>query len=517
MSQLYKKILKSSAAVAIATTISRLLGLVRVMLVARVLGGGAFASAWYMAFMIPNLFRRLLGEGALGTALVPIITRSLETHGRDETKRAVAAVFLVLSLILGVLCIVIAAGCLFFQDYPDTERGRLTLQLLPLLIPYAFFMCLVGASGAILNTLRIFFLPALGALSLNIFMIACLWLVCPALSGEPVLQLRYLALSVLLAGAAQLAYNLICLKKYDLFPAFNPSCLKSGWALRELWSLILPGLAGAGAVQLSFFTDRFLAYFLGDQAVPALVYSDRLVYLPIGVIAVSFGTVLLPNMSKAAEAGDNQGIVDALQLALRQMLFICIPIALFTAFAGELFLKVIYFGGNFSESDLRETLWALHFYALGIPFFCTVKACVSAFYAQRDMKTPLKISLICIGVNIVFNVILMFPLRQGGIAMATVIASILNNLLLLLILRRNLQTKGLFSGLTGTVVKSLAATLIALGISYIGWEFIKEFDLPWKSLILLLSTGGIFCFIYIAMALLLRCRECREIISVFKR
>jgi putative peptidoglycan lipid II flippase len=517
MAVFHKKILKSSAAVASATMLSRLLGLVRVMLIARVLGGGAVASAWYMAFMIPNLFRRLLGEGALGTALVPIITRSLEAHGREETKRAVAIVFIVLSLILGSLCVLIATGCLIFQDFPDTERGRLTLQLLPLLIPYAFFMCLVGASGAVLNTLRIFFLPALGALSLNIFMIACLWLVCPALSGGSLMQLRYLAFAVLLAGATQLAYNLVILKKYDLFPSFRASCLKSRWALRELWTLVLPGLAGAGAVQISFFADRTLAYFLGDQAVPALVYSDRLVYLPIGVIAVSFGTVLLPNMSKAAEAGDNQGIVDALQLALRQMLFITIPIALFTVFMGELLLKVIYFGGNFTESDLQQTLWALRFYAVGIPFFCTIKACVSAFYARRDMITPLKISILCISVNIILNVILMFPLRQAGIALATVIASLLNNLLLLLILKKKLQVNNLFGGLLETVIKSGIATMTAIFTAHITWEAMKLLDLPWKSLILLLTTGGVFCLTYLLCALFLRSRECREVIAIFKR
>ena len=517
MANLHKKILKSSVGIGSATMLSRLLGLVRVMLVARVLGGGALASAWYMAFMVPNLFRRLLGEGALGTALVPIMTHSLETHGREETKRAVAIVFIVLSLILGILCIIIASGCLIFQDFPSTERGRLTLQLLPILIPYAFFMCLVGASSAVLNTLRIFFLPALGALSLNIFMIACLWLLCPALSGQPLMQLRYLSFAVLLAGAVQLVYNMIILKKYDLFPSFSASCLKSRWALRELWVLILPGLAGAGAMQISFFADRTLAYFIGDQAVPALVYSDRLVYLPIGVIAVSFGTVLLPSMSKAAELGNNQGIINALLFALRQILFITIPIAVFTIFMGELLLKVIYFGGNFSESDLQETLYALRYYAIGIPFFCTIKACVSAFYSRRDMITPLKISILCIVVNIVLNVILMFPLRQAGIALATVIASLLNNLLLLIVLQKQLELKGVFWGMVETISKSGIATLTALLVAQVTWSYLRLCALPWERFTLLTIVGTVFCITYLIAVIFLRCRECGEVISVFKR
>ena len=498
--------------------LSRIMGLVRVMLVARVLGGGAVASAWYMAFMVPNLFRRLLGEGALGTALVPIVTRSLETHGREETKRAIAGIFVVLSTILGVICILIAAACMIFVDVPETERGKLTLHLLPLLAPYAFFMCLVGASGAVLNTLRVFFLPALGALSLNIFMILCLLLVCPLFTEEPVLQLRFLALSVLLAGAAQLSYNMIILKKNDLFPSFRPDCLKSRWALRELWVLVLPGLAGAGAMQISFFADRMLAYFLGPQAVPALVYSDRLVYLPIGVIAVSFGTVLLPGMSTAAEKGDNQGIVDALQLALRQMLFVTIPIAVFTVFLGELLLRVIFLGGNFTESDLEATLWALRFYACGIPFFCTIKACVSAFYSRRDMKTPLKISIICIVVNIVLNVILMFPLQQAGIALATVISSLLNNVLLLILLQKEIKIRIRFGSTAMTVLKSLIASATAVTIAIILYRNITlPAVVPFKNLVMLAMVGTVYGVVFAGGAAAIRCREIKEAFSIFLR
>lgn len=211
-------ILKSSFGVAAATLFSRVLGLLRVMLETRVLGGGAFASAWYLAFSIPNLFRRLLGEGALGTALIPLISQLEEEHGPDRVRRDLSVIFSLLSLLLAILVIVIAAGSLGLRSaahtqfalthFPllATERLQLTLGILPLLMPYALFICLIGVIGAVLNTRKVFVLPALGALLLNLFLIGALAL--GYFRGIAVESLetflRILSFLVLLSGATQL-------------------------------------------------------------------------------------------------------------------------------------------------------------------------------------------------------------------------------------------------------------------------------------------------------------------------
>ncbi len=443
-------LLRSSLGVSLATLLSRMLGLVRVMFEARVLGGGSVAGAWFLALSIPNLFRRLLGEGALGTALIPLVAQAENEAGAERVRKELAVVFAVLGALLAVVVVTvsgIALGLHYLGSLPGAasafpilaaERVRLALSLIPLLMPYAFFICLVGVIGAVLNTRREFFLPALGGLLLNFFLIGGLvlgWHRHIPLENLPQF-LHTLALLVLCSGGLQLVLMLLLLHYHGRFPRMKRSAFADRSILKRLWQLVLPGLIGQSALQLSFIIDRLLAIWLGPQAVPALYNVDRIVDLPIGIFAIALGSVLMADMAHSAAAGKLDEMADNLVFSLRHVYFICVPMGIAVMLFWEPLIRILCLGNNYTLADLEATRWVAVFYGAGIPSFCALKVITPAFYARKMMSVPLRASLCAIGTNIVLNLALMWHLQQGGIALATVLGSMLNNFLLLRYLHR---------------------------------------------------------------------------------
>ena len=515
-----KGILKSSSGVALATLFSRVLGLFRVILEASILGGGALASAWQLAFMVPNMFRRFLGEGALGTAMVPLVSHALEKDGRDETRRQLGVIFLSLGLVLAVLILIITGISFLLRLWVEVDYGRLALELIPLLMPYAFFMCFVGVISSVLNSVKIFFLPALGALLLNIFIIACLLFIAPGLKGDYHSILKALSYAVLLAGAVQFGLMLLLLHYHKMLPMRMKSLSGGLKVVKELARLTLPGLIGASALQFSLLTDRLIAASIGPNAVPALTYSDRIIYLPIAIFGLSLGSVLLPNMSRAAVKDDFEELFSQLRLALRSILYLCIPIAVFTVLFREPLLRLLYMRGEFTELSLRETAWAMLFYACGIPFFAATKIIVPAFYARKDMTTPLRISVLCIIVNLVLSLTLMVWLRQGGIALATVIAALLNNTLLLWVLHKKFKSNNLkLESLLPELLRGLVISGILTVLLFFAYPFLLSYlKISWLpiDLLPLTITGGLFCVLYFTLTLLTGSRTPRTLLNLFK-
>ena len=516
-----KKIFKSSSGVALATLISRALGLFRVILEAGVLGGGVLASAWHLAFMVPNMFRRFLGEGALGTAMVPMVSHAIEKEGKTETRRQLTAIFFVLGLVLAVTILLVAAAALVLRQWVTQEYSMLALDFIPLLMPYAFFMCFVGVVCSVLNSIKVFFLPALGALSLNIAIIGCLLWIIPIYAHDFRSILRYLSYAVAIAGAFQLVLMLVLLWMKGMFPMRIESLNKGVEVVKELWRLVLPGLIGASALQFSFLTDRLIAAFIGPYAVPSLTYCDRIVYLPISIFALSLGSVLLPNMSRSAAREDYKELFSHLRMSLRWLVYICVPIAVFTVLFRVPLLRLLYLRGAFDEKSLQETAWAMLFYACGIPFFTTTKILVQAFYARKDMKTPLKISLFCIALNLVLNLSLMAWLRQGGIALATVIASITNNSLLLWMLHRHFKGHDMkLERLLPEFSRSLLISGILAAGLYLAYPLLQfKINIRWipVDLVPLTISGIAFCTLYLLGTILAGSPTPKGIASVFRR
>ncbi len=427
-----------------STLISRLLGLLRDIALSAVLGGGVLASAWVQAAGWANMFRQVLGEGALGQALVPILSRTLKDSGPDAARRQFSTLFIYLTLFLAVLTLLFAlpvfllAECGFFTS----PIWRTAALLTPIVMPYAVFICAVGVMTSCLNMMREFFLPSLTAVIQNLIVIGTLFFLCPLFStGWD--KIRILAFSVLIAGFAEFIFMLFLLKRSRLSLTFSPSVWKDFATLKEIFAVALPGMIAAGAHIISTQTDRLIsgniprfAGEIGNYATSALYYCDRLVLLPIGIFAFAFGTVSLTEMSHAAAAEDYGKFKRTFFFSMRNLLFLTVPVTAFLFVFGQETVQALFMRGAFNETALEQTVFALQFYVFGIPAFALLKVTGSAFTSRKDMKTPFYTGLAAICLNIALNLALMVPLRQGGIALATVISSCLNNILLLILLRR---------------------------------------------------------------------------------
>ena len=518
-----RKILRSSFGVSVATVLARILGLLRVMLEARVLGGGAMASAWQLGFMMPNLLRRLFGEGALSTALIPMLSHLEAAEGLTEVRRRLTGIFLLLSALLAALAVLVSGVSLALLAAVRTEYIRVALKLIPILMPYTIFICLVGVMTAVVNTRRVFFLASLNALLLNLVLIAVLLAGQAAGLGGTVGFLHRMAYSVVLAGVLQLALMLVLMWKCSIFPILRGGLARCGTVFRELFLLALPGMVGGAAGQISFLVDRALACWVGDYAVASLSYSERLVYLPIGVFAMALSSVLMADMSRAAARKNYVEMADDCALGLRYVWYFCAPLGVFLVVWREPLIRLLFMYGKFTEFHVGETAWALLFYSLGIPAFCATKVILPMFYARKKMTTPLKVSLVAVGVNIVMNIPLMLWLRQGGIALATVISAGVNNVLLLAILKR--ENLGLpMRPVLFTVFKALTGSA-AGALCFFWYQPLREHLtrvsglpewVPGDLLPMTISAAG-FGGIYLAVSVVLGMREPREMLQSFRR
>lgn len=519
-------ILKSSFAPAAATLVSRMLGLVRVRFEALVLGGGELASGWFLAFAIPNLLRRILGEGALGNAIMPIVAELDANEGKTGVKRELGTVFSILAFLLALIVILvsilsIAAGKIdFIQQigFFKTERMRYVLELLPLLMPYGFFMCLVGAATSVLNYCREFFLPALGALLLNIFFISGLG-TAYFLHVQDVRQVvNILAYLVLASGLIQLLLTGFLLKRNDCFPKFSKIFSVMSFknaTVKKVFSIALPGMVGGIAVQVSFLVDRSIANWLGAQAIPALTYVDRLIDLPIGIFAVSLGTVLMSSMSRSAARGSMDVFSDELEFSIRHVFFFCVPMAVGVMFFFNPLMSVLCLGGRYTESDLWAARNVAFFYGAGIPVFCLLKVLGPAFYSRKKVWLPCYASLCAICLNIILNIILMRPMQQAGIALATLIASVVNCSILLGIL----YNEKLLSGKRKIVVSFVRSTVVAMAAFlcvYLLFPASQQISSNWwKALGNLAITGVLFLLIYTVLSAVFRAPELKECFALF--
>ncbi len=520
-------LLKSSLGVAGATFISRILGLARVWFESRILGGQEIASAWGLAFAIPNTFRRILGEGALGQALTPLIAES-ETRGdKTATARELGLVFTMLGILLTAIIILVSLTsiglkALFTSNYFTTcfpalssARAIMTLTLLPLLMPYTFFICMVGAANAMLGLRRIFFIPALAPIILNLMLIGGL----AAAYGKPVelSLLEHLSILVLISGITQFIITVFLLKRCNFFPDFSLSIFKYRYILKDLRRLIFYGLIGGATLQVSFLIDRFCAISLGARAVPALNYVDRIIDVPIGIFAISMGQVLIASMAGNASRGDTNQMTSDLQFSLRQVYFICIPAAVTVIFFWKQMLEALCLGGNYTTADLEAAKYVAIFYGVGIPAFCANKILATPLYARKMMKTTMKCSLIALAVNIVCNLTLMWPMRQGGIALATVISNLVNNLMLI----KFLQKENIRPWNRSTAECFIKALLFSLGAGcimlrlipylkpYLNFKWLGNFPI-----LLVLLTG--FGLLYMLCHAVARSKELKEMFYALK-
>ena len=419
-------LLKSTLNVSSMTLISRVLGFVRDVVIARLFGAGLGADAFFVAFRIPNFMRRLFAEGAFSQAFVPVLSEYKTQRDHDDIQRLVDCVAGSLG---GILLLVTAIGIvaapvivmIFAPGFIQTEdKYELTVQMLRVTFPYLLFISLTALAGGILNAYGRFGVPAFTPVFLNLALIGCAVWLAPRLD-EPVTALAW---GVFLAGVVQLLFQLPFLYRLRLLP--RPRRGKHNEGVRRIKKLMLPAIFGSSVVQINLLFDTLIASFLVTGSVSWLYYSDRLVEFPLGVFGIALATVILPSLSQKHASASTAEFSQTLDWALRWVMVIGIP-----AMAGLIVLSVpilatLFQYGEFSAHDVTMAGRSLMAYSLGLPAFILVKVLATGFYSRQDTRTPVKIGVIAMISNMVMNVILVFPLAHAGLALATSLAAFLN-------------------------------------------------------------------------------------------
>ncbi len=433
------RITKAAGIVGVATLVSRILGLVRDVLVAYFIGAGFFSDAFFTAFRIPNLLRRLFAEGALTVSFVPVFVEYLASGNRQAALDMARSAFRMLALLLlaataiGVLFApllvrVIAPG---FIDIPG--KFALTTALTRVLFPYVIFIGLVALSMGVLNGLGHFAAPALAPAMLNVGIIACL-VAFAARFPHPVYAL---AGGVLVGGALQLALQVPVLLKSGVSPWARAPLYHPG--LKRVVLRMLPAMLGAAVYQINIVIGNMLASLLPEGAISYLYYADRLVQFPLGLFGIATATAVLPSLSKQAARGQNRQLADTFAYAMRLISFVTLPAMAGLIVLREPIIMLIFKRGAFGLESVRLTASALLYYSVGLWAFSAVRIVVSVFYAFQDTATPVKIAVTSIGFNLVAAVVLMGPLGHGGLALATSMASMVNLVLLTVSLGKRLR------------------------------------------------------------------------------
>ncbi len=463
--------LRHTGALSVSVFLSRILGLLRDIVMSAVLGGGVHMSAWVQASTFANIMRQILGEGALGQALVPILAETLKNDGPEAARRKFTTIFIYLTLFLCFICVIVTLPMYLLVAFGffTSPIWKTAAYLMPIVMPYMIFICTVGIMTSCMNMLRVFFLPSLTAVLQNLVIILAMLVVCPYLNtGWD--KLQTIAFSVLLSGVLESLFMLWILHREKM-----QLCLfvKSVWtdrkSLIEIFSVALPGILASGTHAISTMADRLIsgnipkiAGEVGNYATAAIYYADRVVLFPIGIFAFAFGTVALTEMSRAHAEGNEKTFLDTMVFSLRTLMFITFPLTAFLYWYGREILQLFFLHGNFDMTCLEQSFWALQFYVFGIPAFASLKIISSAFTSRKDMKTPFYTGVAAIMLNIVLNLILMYPLRQGGITLATAVSSYANNFCLLYILRRQFGEKFQLNDMLVFLLKTIILSILPI-------------------------------------------------------
>lgn len=510
-------LVKSSLIIGFFTLISRISGFLRDMLMANYLGASYLSDAFFVAFKLPNFFRRLFAEGAVNAAFVPSFAGMLTENGKKDALRfasEILSVLVVVLLILNAIFIVFMPFILpFFAPgfVDDALIFNTTITLSRLCFPYIFFISIVSLLSGILNSINKFSAPAFAPVLLNI----CLVLGLLFLSEYMDTPAHALALSVFIAGIVQVIWLVLACVRADALPSLVWP--KMSQKVKAMLILMAPAALGSGVQQVNLLVDVVIASHL-SSAVSYLYYADRIVELPTGMIGVAVGTALLPLLSKLIRAGDTQAAIHQMNRGLEMVLLFGLPATFGLWVVAELVVQVIYQHGAFSVNDAAATSSALLAFAAGLPAFLAVKIFAPGFFAAQDTKTPLKIALICVVVNLVLNLILIHPFAHTGMAMATSAASWLN----LALMWRILAKRGRFT-LDKTAKTRLAKMLAASGAMAVLVFFAKQAIAPYLSgnayqeALQLAVLLGLALASYAALLLAFKTVTLAEIKTIFRR
>lgn len=473
-----KGLLKNTFTVGAFTALSRLLGLVREVGQAMLIGAGMEQSAFTLAFAIPNMARKLFGEGALTAAFVPVFKGEVESESLEQAAKLARAVMTMVLLMLGAIVLLCMGGLeivvhnrveLGFTG-EESHRFLLTIRLIKTLLPYMIFICGAAFGMGVLNSLGRFKAASFMPCILNVCWIGMLvWIyVWPDLRMDQ--RIHRVAMAILVAGALQMAFLFWRMARAGVAP--RPTF--AGWnnpKVRLVWRNIGVAALGAGAIQINYMLDQFLAQVSSEWAAGVIGYAERLMDLPLGIIGVAFGTVLLPTFAGLFAKNDIEGAREVMASSVKSLMFVMIPAAFGLLVLSNEITQLIYERGSFDEIATGRVSVSLAVYALGLGFFGLQKSLVPWFQAQNDMRTPLRVSLMTIALNATLNCLAVFLLpewwRHVGLAASTVFCAGVGCLLLVGFAHRRNGSLGL-SACGRPIVKMLvAATAMVLVINFL--------------------------------------------------
>jgi len=466
------QMLKSSGAMAVGTMVSRLLGLVREIVYAAFLGVGWIADAFFTAFMIPNLFRRLLGEGALTAAFIPAFKEKEKLAGEQEMWRAANAVLSGLIVAAaGVVIVAVIGISIALTVGVSKPKTLLMLQLLRVMAPYLLFVCVAAILIGILNARGHFFIPAFSAALLNVVMIASVLWLAPRMGLKLEQQIFGLAIGVLLAGVVQAVFQLPLLTKEGFrYRWISPW---SNETVRHVARQMIPGTIGVAAFQINVAITYGFSFWVGDDIISSFNYAVRLMELPQGVFGISLATYLLPTLSGLAAEKKYPEFRNTLGQGLGYVFFVNLLASVVLLVLAEPIVRLLFERRRFDAQDTSQAALALMWLTPGLVAFSMVNILARAFYALGDLKTPMKISVFCLAVNAVLSVALVWQFRQAGLAAANSATSLVNVALLLFALRKKLARLE-FNDLLKHIPGLLGAALLAGAAA---WAVLR----PWTS------------------------------------
>ncbi len=507
-----------------ATLISRILGYIKDMILAKYFGATGTSDIFFVAFRIPNLLRELFAEGSMSSAFVPVLTESQTKKGRDDANRLVRATFFFILIVVGILCIagavlapqivsIIAPGFV-----SNAEKFSQTVLLTRIMFPFLLFISLASVAMGALNTRGVFFIPALAPALLNISIIISVFV----LSAQFVNPIIAVAIGVTIGGLVQFLFQLPSFfgKGYTLLKIAGNGSQDQLWhpGLKKIGILIIPSIAGLAVAQINIFVSTILASYLQEGSITYLYYSMRLIQFPIGVFGVAMGMAVLPALSEHAAKMQINSLKEDCSFALRLLFFITVPAMAGLIALREPIVNTLFQRGEFTYIATIGTSDALMFYSFGIWAIVGVRVLASAFYSMQDTKTPVKVAVFSVAINIILSLLLMNPLQHNGLAFANALASICNFALLFYFLRKRLAGIG-----AGLIIKSFIKILTAsilMGIA--GWFMIQgdlwvtSDGLMLKSLYLC-GTIIICVVIYMLLSYVLKSTEMNYIIERFRK
>jgi len=458
-------LLKALAMVSSMTLISRVLGFVRDAVIARVFGVGIMTDAFFVAFKIPNLLRRLFAEGAFSQAFVPILAEYKNRQGEQDTRALIdrVATLLTLALVVVTLLGVLAAPWIVGLTAPgfkaQPEKFALTVELLRIVFPYIFFIALTACGGSILNTWSRFAVPAVTPVLLNLSFIFGAVVAAPWFD-PPV---KALAWAVCLGGLLQLALQIPFLAKIGMLPRFCLDWHDAG--VRRVLRQMAPAAFGVSVGQISLVINNIFASFLITGSVSWLYFADRLMEFPSGMLGVALGTILLPSLAKSYADENLQTYSALLDWGLRLTLLLAIPSAVALAVLSVPLVTTLFYYGAFTANDVTQTCNAVTAYAIGLVGLIAVKVLAPGYYARQDIRTPVKMGLITLVFTQLLNLVLIGDLQHAGLALAISLGATLNALMLL----RGLRQRGVYQPQPGWMSFSLKLLIAVMVMAAVLW------------------------------------------------